>query len=240
MGCDIHSVFEVKGDDGVWRAIYVEDPTEDDLKRLRWRTEDALESGVEPPKGVTLEYHDRNYNVFAILANVRNGYGFAGVSTGMGFEPIAPNRGLPDDASPEILARSESYGVDGHSHTWATLAEILDTNWQKKVTTLFGIVSTEEYLAWRKANEGLENPVGPDSYCGGVLWGRDIHVIDDTAAEQMLAADGEIPKKVSHVRVRWAVTYAESAKWFLEFIYAKVVPLGYDPEGVRMVMFYDN
>ena len=43
--------------------------------------------------------HDRNYNVFSILANVRNGYGFAGVRTGSGFDPISDGRGLPDDLS---------------------------------------------------------------------------------------------------------------------------------------------
>jgi hypothetical protein len=45
----------------------------------------------------------RNYDVFAILANVRNGRGFAGVVTGGGFNPIAMPRGLPPDVSPEVL-----------------------------------------------------------------------------------------------------------------------------------------
>jgi hypothetical protein len=47
--------------------------------------------------------HDRVYDVFAILADVRNGYGFAGVTSSSGFDPIAPGRGLPDDLSREVI-----------------------------------------------------------------------------------------------------------------------------------------
>ena len=48
-------------------------------------------------------FHDRNYDVFSILADVRNGYGFAGVRTSTGFDPIAPGRGLPSDLSKGVL-----------------------------------------------------------------------------------------------------------------------------------------
>lgn len=239
MGCDIHSVFELLGDDGVWRAIYVENLTEDDAQRLQWRIDDAKFEGRPPPTGITLEWNDRSYNVFSILANVRNGRGFAGVKTGEGFEPIAAGRGFPADASPEALEMSESYGVDGHSHTWVSLAEILDTEWQSKTTVLQGIVEANEYVAWRKANEGLENPVGPDSYCGGV-WGAKVRTISAEDAARMLDWDGALEPTVTNVQIQWKVNYAECAKYFMEFIYSRVVILGHDPARVRMVMFFDN
>jgi hypothetical protein len=44
----------------------------------------------------------RGYDVFAILGNVRNGTGFAGVKTSSGFVPISDGRGIPDDLSPQI------------------------------------------------------------------------------------------------------------------------------------------
>lgn len=56
---------------------------------------------------------DRHYQLFAVLAGVRNGYGFAGVITGEVVPPIAPRRGLPPDfemdyhdhpTSPECMA----------------------------------------------------------------------------------------------------------------------------------------
>lgn len=244
MGCDIHNIWEaLNPETGDWEAIYVSNPDEWETKRLKWRTEDRKEAGMEIPKGVTLEYNGRNYNVFAILANVRNGRGTAGCKTGEGFEPLTKKRGVPDDASPEFREMSEAWGVDGHSHTWVTLAELLDTGWQLKTTMLYGIISSKEYIAWREKNAGVENPEGPGSYCGGVSGPR-VHVITDISAEKLIAELGELPESVSHVQVHWGQTYAESAKWFMEFVYSKVMPLtvgkGMDPNNVRMCMFFDN
>ena len=47
--------------------------------------------------------------LFAILAGVRNGYGFAGCDTGDGFRPIAPPRGLPGDVSPEVAEEARRW-----------------------------------------------------------------------------------------------------------------------------------
>lgn len=60
-------------------------------------------------------YHARNYNVFAVLADVRNGRGFGGHRTGSGFEPIASRRGVPFDMSDELLAHlaRAGYSPDG-------------------------------------------------------------------------------------------------------------------------------
>lgn len=55
-------------------------------------------------------WHDRNYNVFAILADVRNGTGFAGVRTSAGFAVIAEPRGVPADVSDEVRQRIEETG----------------------------------------------------------------------------------------------------------------------------------
>jgi hypothetical protein len=46
---------------------------------------------------------NRNYDLFAILADVRNGTGFAGVVTGKGFVPISEPRGFPLDMDPQSL-----------------------------------------------------------------------------------------------------------------------------------------
>ena len=60
-------------------------------------------------------YHDRNYSVFAILADVRNGVGFAGVRTGAGYVPVCEQRGVPHDLSPQVRERlaETGYELDG-------------------------------------------------------------------------------------------------------------------------------
>lgn len=40
---------------------------------------------------------DRHYQLFSVLAGVRNGFGFGGVVTGEPVQPIAPDRGFPKD-----------------------------------------------------------------------------------------------------------------------------------------------
>lgn len=40
---------------------------------------------------------ERHYQLFSVLADVRNGYGFAGVQTGEWVKPISSPRGLPED-----------------------------------------------------------------------------------------------------------------------------------------------
>ena len=69
MGCDIHLYVERKVPGIGW--VSLEDPN-------------------EHYNGLT----NRNYSIFAILANVRNGRGFAGIVTGTGFNPISEPRGL--------------------------------------------------------------------------------------------------------------------------------------------------
>ena len=99
-------------------------------------------------------YDGRNYALFAILANVRNGYGFAGCDTGNGFVPISTPRGLPDNVDNEILEYSW-----GHSHSWLLLSEILAHNWEQR-TKLRGFVQSPGYQEFKENGH-------PTYYCGG-------------------------------------------------------------------------
>jgi len=107
--------------------------------------------------------HDRNYRAFAILADVRNGYGFAGFSTGDVLTPISEPRGLPDDMSPELRAKlepktdAEDNAVDGlylgdHSFSWVTLKELLDYDLDVPVT-VGGYVTEETARRYRETGE---------------------------------------------------------------------------------------
>ena len=67
MGTDIHSIAQVNRD-GRWQTV-----------------------------AVGIDGDQRSYNTFAMLADVRNGYGFAGCRTSTGFPVIHEQRGLPED-----------------------------------------------------------------------------------------------------------------------------------------------
>lgn len=129
----------------------------------------------------------RNYDLFAFLADVRNGIGFAGIVTGERIEPQFPGRGFPkdyqdprmwfedhpEDVDEEALVLSTAtpkrpYGeysggdfwMGDHSITHATLKELQDCNWGLTVTST-GFVTLDQYLKYRA--EGA-----PDEWCGDV------------------------------------------------------------------------
>ncbi len=64
---------------------------------------------------------DRNYLLFAILANVRNHYNI---------QPISLPKGLPDDVSPEVKNQSDEENY-AHTRSWLTLKELLEYDWQQ-------------------------------------------------------------------------------------------------------------
>jgi hypothetical protein len=57
----------------------------------------------------------RDYGMFGFLADVRNYYAVP---------PIVPRRGLPGDLSSKAANYAESWGDDGHSHSWLSVQEL--------------------------------------------------------------------------------------------------------------------
>ncbi len=89
MSCDIHTIVEVK-------------------KENTW-------VGVEEcPK----EFSERNYSMFAFLANVRNRF------MTKGFEP----KGFPEDMSEQSRELAEKWDSDMHSKSYLTLKELDDAD----------------------------------------------------------------------------------------------------------------
>lgn len=142
MGCDIHAYSEYYDmATGKW---VLADPV---TANPDYDPDDEYSGEPFEVKWEDRIFDDRNYNLFAILADVRNGRGFAGVETGEGFNPIAPCKGLPFDLSDEVLIAAERWGVDGHSHTYYTLLELLSYDWNQQ-TVEYGIVDPMNYAAF--------------------------------------------------------------------------------------------
>lgn len=119
MGCDIH--------------LYTEINTGKAWEPLRSMRVDEYSEKPGVQMYMTEEGVGRNYRLFALLANVRNGHGFAGVDLGDPTVPVSEPKGLPVDVSPECRTESDNWGVDGHSHSWFTLAEMYEHDWSSKV-----------------------------------------------------------------------------------------------------------
>lgn len=106
MGCDIHMYVEYKitsRDDAIWRCgdyFKVRNPLSEELNLKR----------------VAL-YGNRNYTLFAVLADVRNSdY----------LDYIAEPKGLPHDATEYVKREYRAWGNDAHSCSYFALRELIE------------------------------------------------------------------------------------------------------------------
>jgi hypothetical protein len=114
MGCDIHSYAETKWN-GKWelstKPVFKNswyDPKSDYFK--------------DEPKFIPEPFNWRSYSMYGFLADVRN-YSYSPV--------ISEPRGLPDDVSDEVKKEYDYWDMDGHSHSWLTLRELLDYDYDQ-------------------------------------------------------------------------------------------------------------
>jgi len=168
------------------------------------------------------------------LANVRNGRGFAGCDTGDGFVPIDMPRDLPKDVSIEIKTMSDEYGVDGHSHSYFTLKELKEYNWNQE-TKHRGYVNSTGYSEFKSNGS-------PEGWCG-MVDGSSIRKISNVEMEKRLKSKVKKEKDgiEYYTQIEWGTSYKEAAG---PYFFKKTIPalkkLAKNPEHVRIVFWFDN
>ncbi|MBC2174791.1 hypothetical protein [Listeria booriae] len=213
MGCDIHAFVEVKN-----------------KKSGKWNTYLEADGGLP-------EYIGRNYDLYAILANVRNGYGFAGIDTGDGFECISKPRGVPFDASETYLSQVEEWGSDGHSHSFLTLAELQSFDWEGKKTNHRGYLRQRDYKHYKETGELRY-------LCDDVSGVNVVKVNNDTMEKVINGTLQGGSDTDFYTQIQWEESYAESCDYFLK----KQLPILVDlarqcdtsEEDIRISFFFDN
>lgn len=193
-------------------------------------------------------FSDRNYNLFAMLADVRNGYGFAGVNTGEGFVPIAEQRGIPND----VAVPDGDYG--DHSQSWLTLRELYDYDWAQR-TTRRGVCDLATYSKWKVLRDDLNSP--PSDFSGGIFGGKIVTITSEDADLLIESTKAEMPEGQrqswhvterlkelypSHwVSVEWQVNYAGAAGRFYTELMPELKRLSDgDLESIRLVFGFDS
>lgn len=230
MGCDIHCFAEVRKN-GIWEKV------EDSFPNPYYKEgigNEIYEDGYQSnPKFIDSPYKRRNYNLFACLANVRNGRGFAGCDTGDGFEPIGPRKGIPEDCSDKIREESEKWDGDGHSHNWLLLSELLNEDYWNKISTLRGVVNIEEYEDYLKKGR-------PSSYCGAIAGGF-VKIITNAEMDEFIK-NPPSDEFSYYTKVAWKITYKEAAgKDFFENCIPALKELSNGNfDDVRIVFWFDN
>lgn len=222
MGTDIHSVVQIKVD-GKWETVHC---------RL-----------LDDP---------RSYNTFSILADVRNGYGFAGCKTSSGFKYISKPKGYPkdfkivDEYMHQLPSGLEYYWfydtekkepntelfMGDHSHSWFTLRELKDwwSEHKDDVATIIGVVHVKEYLEYKESGKI------PESYCG-MVWGKDLLTVTGEEYESI-----ENKEKVTHVQCYWPRFYHECTQIQLYVDELEKIAGEHNmlPEDTRLVFGFDS
>lgn len=206
MGTDIHYKFQKKDDDK-WVEI--------DLEKDEW-------GDYKPPY-----YIGRSYLLFAVLAGVRNGRGFAGCYTHEPVVPISEPRGLPEDIS--AFGYEDRWGIfveyfGEHSQSHLKSTEILEYFKSDKVVAHQGVITMDDYL---NGYGGAE----PERYCSG-YFGDDVREFD--ATESVLTP--EDVHKYTHVRVQWDMSVTEKLDYFRAMIQSLHESFG----EVRFVFGFDS
>lgn len=193
---------------------------------------------------------DRHYQLFAVLANVHNGYGFAGCPTGQSITPISNPRGLPKDfhttdqefyqVAIENIPPGDhefffkcgyvkengkvNYSMGDHSHSWLSAAEMLE--WFKFAPPIIktGIISREVYNKW-------DNKSAPAEYC--VIYGPDVVL---TTVDNL--ASGNSPRNWTHIQVQWEEHLRLTLAYFFDEV-QRLVDLHY-PAEIRLVFGFDS
>lgn len=262
MGTDIHLYVEVLTD-GEWALVWPELIVDrDDIEELAKRRGLSYEAakrifpgrvaGLGDPtwserlnaKWDSPLYPGRNYNLFTILAGVRNGRGFAGCKTGDGFNVIGGRvRGLPLDVSRQVRWEAERWVSDGHSHSHHLLRHLQEFDWDQQ-TKLSGVVGPFGFHEWRTQGQ-------PSSWAGDVRGPSIEHVSNEEMAKRVdaLGPAGPQPGPVPHMhdlgatvytRVEWGVTYRQAvgSEWLDQWL-AALAELG-PSSDVRIVFWFDN
>ncbi len=182
----------------------------------------------------------RHYQLFAVLAGVRNGFGFAGIVTGEPVRPIAEPRGFPADfdiicddlhpirsierVDPHRRAHHDALTIwmGEHTRSWLSGKEMLA--WFENAPSVLqtGVLSREEYEAWDKQSS-------PTCY-GSDVSGKGVVLINDNQIEREAKPDW------NYIRCEWTQSLRDELVYFFD----EVRRLAAEHNEVRFVFGFDS
>lgn len=163
---------------------------------------------------------ERDYDFFAIVGDVRNGYGFGGCPTGEAFAPIGKGRSfydLPFDANEDEDGGEDSLDYGEHSRSWVTLKELLEYPWDatRVSTGVIPLESNDEAFNYERVGlytyaavrEGNRSP----SAWSGSIDGASIRTILPLTADHILAGKTAREDGIKYyVQYSWPLSNRES------------------------------
>ena len=165
-------------------------------------------------------YTSRNYDFFAVMADVRNYDNF--------ITPVCAPKGFPEDASQEVINEYKRWNEDAHSCSWLTLEELELYDWEKEKTDS-GLVDPRQFLEYLKNGR-------PSVWSGGT---SGVKVDHNTMKNICRGIYGLLdPNKWYVTRVFWQESVKEGiGELYLEEFLSTLRNYG---KNVRIVFWFDN
>lgn len=186
----------------------------------------------------------RDYALFAIVADVRNGTDLLSIEY---------PRGVPDDCCEQVRGEIERWQNDAHHHGWLTLRELLAFDWTiTKPQT--GWVGPQQWFGWtqrRAPTEWIEHVSG-DCPCrrSNAEFERVMATLESERKFASLAEDSHLARFceiLGHTapvtEITWQIAYHELvAPKFWTSTIPRLLALSGSPtfDDVRIVFFFDN
>jgi hypothetical protein len=194
-----------------------------------WKKREQMESQVAKTLG------NRNYTLFAVLADVRND----------GIRPLFAGRGLPNDCS-NTTKKEIPLDSDYHSHTYFTARELIDVD-QNAVAQASGsvILYADQYQDWKETGkvpddaEDYAYDFSPETRevteeeMTMLLMANDVKVLAKKTKKGVFVRRGG-----PHVWIGTPLTYKQLVPELFRII-PDLQKLG-DPEKIRVVIAFDN
>ena len=176
----------------------------------------------------------RHYDMFGCLF---------GVSNYANFRPVVPERGIPEDASPEVKQRvaellpwAEADPTAFHSATWITWAEIKAIDWQEEA-----LEADSRLRRYRRAEDGTLVYEGKSSWSGelAAAVGMDI---TEAIFYKLVLPDGVEFELGEHVyrAVKMKREDVLDDRWRTVFEKMEGLAEEYGDELVRWVVWFDS
>lgn len=217
MGCDIHCYAEVKTNNK-WKKVgsIFKNPW------YIWYKDNNKEVPKNEKEFTDSPYDGRNYNLFSILAGVRNDYNIL---------PISNPKGLPNDISNEVRGKYSVWEDDGHSASWLTTKELKEYDWKNKTANYSGWFSIKDYVKFKNGEDNF----GYGKDVGGAM----VVKISQEEADLMLYKNNFDKNKSYYVYCEWIESCYESSRFFVDDTIPTLEKLG-NPEDVRIVFWFDS
>jgi hypothetical protein len=229
MGCDIHCYVEK-------RSIPQDGLGDGYPSIIRWEKIGGFQSDWYDPD---CEYFDKkiyeseadspidrkNYLLFSVLADVRN-------SSSM-ISPISSPKGLPHDVSSPIKVESEEWGADGHSHSYLTLKELLEYDYNQEIKKS-GWVDKSQFKEYVKVGS-------PSLWCGDIGGGNVTKIPQEEMLEKVKTGDFNSNHDY-YTEVSWTIKLSDYLGKYLEDSLPQLVERSENGnfDDVRIVFWFDS